>query len=250
MLLPAGYEQREVGTTTLVARSDALPTLQDALQAGGTLYDWARMAPEVQTLRGRGVTYVVSAAGRLWVVRHAFRGGAVARFLGDRYLHKGEPRPFAELRVSDALRAHRISTPAVFGFALYPAGPFYRADVVTEYVSDSVDLATVVLSPDRRDAESRIAAWRAAGMLLRRAWDAGLVHPDLNLRNLLIAGPSHSPRAWLVDLDKARMSGVLSAGARVAMRRRVNRSRAKLEAEYAHKVPRAELVAFGEALHG
>jgi hypothetical protein len=250
MLLPAGYEQREVGQATLVARTDVLPSLKRELQAGRTLYEWARAAPDVQELRGRGATYVVSSEGRLWVVRHAYRGGAIARVLADRYPRIGEPRPYGELRVSDALRAHRISTPTIFGFVLYPAGPFYRADVVSEYVADSVDLASAVLAPDRRDAPGRIAAWRAAGGLLRKAWDAGLVHPDLNLRNILIAGPSHAPRAWLLDLDRARMTGVLLARARVTMRRRLNRSRTKLEGEYAHKVPRAELIAFGEALHG
>lgn len=250
MLLPAGYVEHEVGAATLVARVDVLPALRTVLESGTTLDRWARTSPEVQELRGRGSTWVVSAEGRLWVVRHGYRGGAVARVLGDRYARLGEPRPYGELRVSDALRAHRINTPTVFGFAIHPAGPFYRTDVVTEYVADSVDLAHAVLGPARRDAPARIAAWRAAGSLVRRAWDAGLVHPDLNLHNILIAGPSHAPRAWMLDLDRARMTGVLSAGARVAMRRRLNRSRAKLEARFAHKVPRAELIAFGEALHG
>src|SRR5690606_8774787 len=97
---------------------------------------------------------------------------------------------------------------------------------------------------------ARVAAWRAAGALLRRTWDAGLLHPDLNLGNILIAGDPEDPRAWLIDLDRARLSGDMSAGDRVAMQRRLNRSREKLEAQHGQAVGRVELIAFGEALHG
>lgn len=250
MQLPTGYRELDVGGVTLVARSDAFERARHALIEHGTLHGWAARQEGVRTLRGRGETYVVPIADGGWVVRHAYRGGAIARLLGDRYLKTGEPRPYSELRVSHGLRQHNIETPAVVAFAIYPAGTFYRADIVTEYVTDSVDLATLTFGEHRVPPGRRVAAWRAAGALLRRTWNAGLLHPDLNLGNILIAGDPDAPRAWLIDLDRAKLSGDMAAGQRVAMQRRLNRSRKKLEEEHGQAVGRAELIAFGEALHG
>ncbi len=250
MELPVGYREFDVAGVTLVGRADAVERCRRALIEYGTLYDWAAEQPGVRALQGRGETRVVPVEDGAWVVRHAFRGGAVARLLGDRYLRTGEPRPYAELRVSHGLRQHNIETPALLAFAVYPDGLFYRADIVTEHVPDSVDLATLTFGQHRGPPGARVAAWRAAGALLRRTWDAGLLHPDLNLGNILIAGDPEMPRAWLIDLDRARLSGDMSAGDRVAMQRRLSRSRAKLEARHGQAVGRVELIAFGEALHG
>lgn len=250
MELPVGYRELDVAGTALVARSDAFERARHALIEHGTLYEWAAQQPGVRALRGRGETRVVPFDGGAWVVRHAFRGGAVARLLGDRYVRYGEPRPYAELRVSNGLRQHNIETPAVVAFAIYPDGIFYRADIVTEYVPDSVDLATLTFGEHRAPPGQRVAAWRAAGALLRRAFNAGLLHPDLNLGNILIAGDPEAPRAWIIDLDRARLGGDMSADRRVAMQRRMNRSREKLEEKYGQAVGKVELIAFGEALHG
>ncbi|HEU5209246.1 MAG TPA: lipopolysaccharide kinase InaA family protein [Longimicrobiales bacterium] len=250
MQLPAGYRELDVGGAALVARADAFERARHAMIEHGTLYEWAANQPGVRALHGRGETRVVPLETGAWVVRHAFRGGAVARLLGDRYLRSGEPRPYAELRVSHGLRQHNIETPAVVAFAVYPDGMFYRADIVTEYIPDSVDLATLTFGEHRAPPGHRVAAWRAAGALLRRTFNAGLLHPDLNLGNILIAGDPESPRAWMIDLDRARLGGDMTAGRRVAMQRRMNRSREKLEAKFGQAVGRMELIAFGEALHG
>lgn len=250
MQLPAGYREHDVAGVTVVARSAAIELCRRALAEAGSLYQWAARQPEAHVLRGRGATYAVHTAVGDWVVRHAWRGGAIARVLSDRHLRVGEPRPYAELRVSQGLRQHRLDTPAVVAFAIHPAGLYYRADVVTEYIPDSTDLAAVTFGETRAPPGARVAAWRAAGGLLRKAWNAGLVHPDLNLMNILIAGDPDAPRAWLIDLDRARLSGDMAASDRVAMQRRLNRSREKLEERYGQAVGRIELIAFGEALHG
>lgn len=250
MQLPAGYREQDVAGVILVARSEAVEPCRRALAEYGTLYAWAAAQSDARVLRGRGATYVVPIPNEEWVVRHSFRGGAMGPLLRDRYLRSGEPRPYAELRVSHGLRQHNIETPSLIAFAIYSAGPFYRADVITRYVPESQDLATLTFGERRAPAGDRVAAWRAAGNLLRRAWNAGLVHPDLNLSNILIAGGAEAPEAWLIDLDRARLSGDMAASDRVAMQRRLNRSRAKLEARHQQAVGRVELIAFGEALHG
>ena len=40
---------------------------------------------------------------------------------------------------------------------------------------------------------------------MRRLHDAGFIHPDLQLRNLLISGAAgEKPEAWLLDVDTCR----------------------------------------------
>jgi hypothetical protein len=74
------------------------------------------------------------------------------------------------------------------------------------------------------------AALDAAVRLVRRMHDVGLLHPDLNLGNLL-AAPAEGGRwnAWVVDLDRASLApGPLGAAARRRSLRRLDRSYLKL----------------------
>jgi hypothetical protein len=63
--------------------------------------------------------------------------------------------------------------------------------------------------------------------------DVGVDHPDLNLGNLLLRRiPPDEPRAFIVDLDRARMySGPLSWPVRIRALRRLERSSVKLFGE-------------------
>ena len=74
-------------------------------------------------------------------MRHYHRGGAVASLLGDRYLRVGEPRPVRELRLGRALERLGVPTVPHLAAAVYTHGIWYRGDLVTRWVSGSVDLA-------------------------------------------------------------------------------------------------------------
>jgi hypothetical protein len=164
-------------------------------------------------------------------------------------VNAGELRPLRELNASIAARAAGVPTPEVVAAIVYGDGLFYRADLVTRYISDGADLADVSLG-DRRWSESdRVAAWSAAGVLLRRAIAAGVQHADLNLRNVLIARTQQGMDAHLLDLDRARV-GSIDAAARRAMLARFHRSRRKLEQNLEQRVGTRELSAFEAALHG
>lgn len=201
--------------TRLVARAGARSVLQAWLDAHGTLLEAAAARPGAFTLRGRGTVWVVPApergSGERWVVRHYHRGGAVARLLGDRYLAVGVPRPIRELRVALEADARGVPTPPPVGAAVYGAPILYRGDLVTEYVPGSMDLAAVLFpdaagakpDPLTTDPPDPFTAMTAAGRLVRRIHEAGLLHPDLNLKNILLAGDGPSP-AQVIDLDRAR----------------------------------------------
>lgn len=187
-----------------------------------------------ETLQGRGAVHVVSAptgAGR-WVVRHYHRGGGMA-FLGDRYLRLGEPRPSHEFRLG--LRLEALGVPVVrhVGAATYPAGPWYRGDLVTELVPESQDLAAVVFGDG--DEDEAVAAMVAAGELVRTLHERGVIHRDLNIKNVLIAPDDRAParvgvRALILDLDRASVGKGVEARARRRMLERFWRSVRKWEA--------------------
>jgi 3-deoxy-D-manno-octulosonic acid kinase len=251
--------------TLLLACPGREAALRDWLERHGTLMAAAESHAGAVPLVGRGRVAVVPSpataapaatpttvvpSGERWVVRHYHRGGAVARVLGDRYLRLGTPRPFRELRMLEAVRALGVPSPEPVGGAAYVAGPFYRGDLVTCWVPDSVDLATLVFggqagSPppvgtrDRewyRDEDVRGAAMGAAGRLVRLLHDRGVDHPDLNLKNILVAAPrdadgaGREPRALILDLDRVRLGdGPVPGRGRGAMLARFWRSAAKWE---------------------
>ena len=249
--LPAPY-QREVqaNDVELIALPQALDAARHALGASGTLFDYAATRPGAQPLTGRGVAYHFAAPGSYtnerWVVRHYRRGGMVARFVQDRYLDSGVKRPVRELIASAKARARGVATPEVVAAAIYPAGGWYRADIVTRYLPDSRDLADRLFEDD--DAERRRRAMRHAGALMRRAHEAGVVHNDLNLRNILLAGGGDSEHAWLLDLDRAVvMRDAAARFERNLMLRRFSRSLRKFERARGRRLKDGEREAFADA---
>jgi len=241
--LPESFHAVVVGSATLVARPGSSAFAWEAIERSGTLHDFAAAYPGAVRLEGRGAAWRIAGPGGDWVVRHYRRGGAVARWLGDRYLRLGEPRPLRELRASEAVRARGIETPEVLAAAIYPAGVFYRGDIAVRYVPASRDLAAVLFGTEAVEAE-RCAAMEAAGRLVRALHEAGVVHPDLNLKNVLIAGPASAPRAILLDLDRCAAGDGVGAGGRARMIARFHRSLAKWERRTGRRVAEAVRAAF------
>jgi 3-deoxy-D-manno-octulosonic acid kinase len=153
----------------------------------------------MQPLTGRGRVFLVPSPlhdGR-WVVRHYHRGGAVAPLLGDRYLR---------------------------------LGPWYRGDLVTRYVPGSRDLAAVLFPGRAAEEVDPATAMEVTGQLFRTLHEGGVIHPDLNLKNILIVGAGPSPGARVLDLDGARLRSRVGARARRRMVERFWRSGRKWSA--------------------
>jgi tRNA A-37 threonylcarbamoyl transferase component Bud32 len=239
---PPGYEgQRERGAE-IVALPSVLAFVAEVVRTHGTLYDWAAAHHDARPMTGRGAAYAVTTPDGPWVVRHYRRGGMIAHLTADRYMKSGAPRPIAELHASSVARARRVRTPQVVAALVYTAGPLlYRGDIATRLVRDANDLADAVLSDTGQDDDARRAAWRAAGELLRDAFDAGVVHPDLNMRNILVQRTPDGAVAHLIDLDRAT---VMEAGASDVVRRRML---ARLV--YGVRATHADLAVFNEALN-
>ncbi len=220
------------------------------LRGSGSLYEWARRHPGAEAISGRTTLYLVPAPenGR-WVVRKLTHGGMLAPLTGDRFLRAGLPRAFNELQVSERLRALGVATPAVLAAAVDPWGPFYRGEVAREEVTDATDLAACLFGAEERSEGERLAAMRAAGRLVGAIHRAGLIHPDLNLRNILVKWTSPEPAAFILDLEKCRLA-TLRRLRRRRMLARLQRSAKRFEAQRAGSISAEEWRAFWEAYAG
>lgn len=247
---PEEYVYRRAGRTHLWAYRAVADVVASMIQRAGSLYLGARQSPGAVALHGRDVAYSMpAAAGGRWMVRRLSHGGVFAPLTRGLFLRAAGNRPLNELRVSGELLRRGIPTPRVLAAAVYDSGPFYRGEVAREFVEARGDLAGCLFSGRTEGDQARILALRAAGNLIGRMHRAGLVHPDLNLRNILIVPMDESGRvdAWILDLEKCRMETSLSRSAREAMIDRLRRSAARFEISSGKTLTVSEWSAFTEA---
>jgi 3-deoxy-D-manno-octulosonic acid kinase len=226
--LPSGYRLVDRRGERAFAWSGAVDWLQATLERDGTLAAWTAGQGSVAIDGGRGGTRSRTAPlagpdGRSrWVCRHYRRGGWMAPVMrGDLYLRAGSLRPFRELDASTEARARGVRTPAVIAGAVYGAGPFYRADLITELVPDARTLADRLTS----EPAERPASLRAAGRAVRALEQARVLHADLSAGNLLLAADGTT---WVIDLDRCRVLPERGPAPVGRMRRRLERSLTKL----------------------
>lgn len=175
--------------------------VNDALSSG-SLYDYAAHHPQARPLKGRGVAYAVplpDGATRV-VVRRSRHGGLLAPVTGEIFL--APTRAPHELAVSLRLSREGIPTPEVVAYGTYLVAPLLRrADVATREIPNAHDLAAT-LAEDPQPASVREGV-RLVARLLARMSVAGARHPDLNVRNVLIARDENGNRdVWLLDIDR------------------------------------------------
>lgn len=225
------------------ARDDVAEAVRAVLKTG-TLHAWASAAPNREAFRGRATAFGVELGPVRAVVRHAHRGGyVIPPILGDRFF--GRSRFLRELEISERLREAGVRTPAFLAGVRYDHGPFHRADVATERV-DGTDLFTLVFGPVPLPGEVREMLLRAVARAVRRLHDAGWVHEDLQLRNVLVSGPrSPSPDPWFLDVDTCRPAR--GEGDRRANLRRFFRSWAKWNARQGARLGPDDVAIFNAA---
>ena len=224
---PPGYERLVRPGVETVARTTLAGPVDEALSAG-SLYEYAAHHPEARPLRGRGVAYAVplpDGATKV-VVRRSRHGGWLAPLTGEIFL--SPTRAPHELDVSLRLAREGIPTPEVIAYSTYDVAPMLRrADVATREVAGALDLAAT-LGRDRDPASVREAV-RVVAKLLARMAVAGARHPDLNVRNVLIARDDNGHRAaWLLDVDRVWFDAPRHPRVREANLSRFARSARKL----------------------
>jgi len=177
--------------------------LEEILEAG-TLYDYASKQPGARKFTGRAPAYAITLpkGGADVVVRHAMRGGVLARTGSDLFLPP--TRGLRELINALRLRIAGIPTPEVVAFVTYRAGPvFRRSDVATAEIKEGHDLAVVLR--EMPPGDQRRECLEAAGRLVGALSAIGAHHPDLNVRNILVTWDGdHGAKANILDVDRVR----------------------------------------------
>jgi hypothetical protein len=227
LVAPPGYVRRRRPGVELVVRRTLADTVEEALHAG-SLYDYAAHHPEARSLRGRGVAYAVplpDGETRV-VVRRSRHGGMLARMTGELFL--APTRAPRELEVSLRLAREGIATPEVLAFTTYAVAPVLRrADVVTREVPNAMDFPAAMQQAS--DATTVRALIRAVARLLAHMARIGARHPDLNMRNVLIAPDENGAfGVWLIDVDRVWFDAPGHPRVREANLRRLARSARRL----------------------
>lgn len=218
-----GYTRFRVGRARVTALVDSEQAIREALR-NGTLYEYAGRHPERRQMKGRGDVFAAPLPGQeeSVVVRHAFRGGAPARITRDLFLPP--TRGLRELLVSQRLRAAGVSTPEVVAYVTYPAGAILRRfDIATREIPNGADLFAWLAATD--DEGARDVVLNAAAGAVASLVSAGAHHPDLNIRNVLVApGDDGGLTGWILDVDRVRFHVPGSPTVRDANLTRLRRS--------------------------
>jgi 3-deoxy-D-manno-octulosonic acid kinase len=172
-------------------------------QPGPELFDpgyWQRVGAVAGQAPGRGSALLLDTPFGAAVLRQYLRGGWPARISRDRYVFTGyeRSRPVAEFRMLAALTDRGLPVPEPLAALCERTGLFYGGWLMTRRIPEVAPLAD-----ELPECAGDAALWRRTGRVIRRFHDAGVVHADLNARNILL-GPGDS--VYLVDFDRARLA--------------------------------------------
>jgi tRNA A-37 threonylcarbamoyl transferase component Bud32 len=229
---------------TVVALPTLLAPLVRLVDQHGTLYAWAEALPQPHALRGRAPVYVATIPGTAnqVVVRHAWHGGAMAPLTRD--LFRPPSRAPREVERSHALRRLGVPTTEIVGYALYraPLG-LVRVDVLTRYIPETADLGMVLagLAPGFSPA----AALNATDTLLQQLAANLVVHPDLNVKNILLRrSTADDVEAVVIDVDVVQIGGCSRQEAMQRNVARLVRSLQKWHRQFGGSMTAADMAAF------
>ncbi len=212
----ADFVAREEGGAHVLVRRGYEGRVAELGMAGG------RAAAVEEVTGGRGPHPLVELpGGERVLVRRFLRGGAVRHLNRERYF--AGHRAFDELRATERARAAGVRTPVVLAAEEEPRAFGYTARLASRWIAGAHDLHHWLAG---RASAEREAAWREAGRQIALLHRAGVGHPDLNLRNLLVVEPAE---VHLLDLDRARLvDGPVPAPRRARDLLRLARSARKL----------------------
>jgi len=168
-------------------------------QATSPVITLALASKDSQQFRGRAAvaTWKCDELSAPLVVRRCSHGGFWRHLAGDRYV--GDQRARVELEHSQRILKLGIATPEVVGVVFYKSGLFQRMDLLTIQVPNSVDLVAFLAA--QPTAQQQAAALIAVRDLLAKCASHGVLHKDLNARNILLAHAGDLVRAYLLDVE-------------------------------------------------
>jgi len=153
--------------------------------------------PQTEGGIGRAKVVYFPYGDKTFVLKHYYRGGAVASILKDSYLgfNVEKSRAFKEWRLLKKMHALALPVPEAVAAHVERDCLFYRADLITVKIENTQTLADVL-------TEKAIATeqWQEIGRCIRRFHDHDIYHADLNARNILL---SDAGDVYLIDFDNS-----------------------------------------------
>lgn len=159
---------------------------------------------ETSPFHGRGQIRTLRLEnGERALVRAYRHGGALRRLTGD-FFFTWPPRPFRELAVTEEARRRGIPTLEILAACVERAwGPFYRGWLITRELRGADDLWAAFQS-ERYVGAARGSLLKSVAASIRAMHRRGIVHRDLNLKNILVRREADECRSYIIDFDKAR----------------------------------------------
>ncbi|MDH6018100.1 3-deoxy-D-manno-octulosonic acid kinase [Vibrio splendidus] len=157
---------------------------------------WRKREAISGSAQGRGTTWFIQLDGIQAALRHYRRGGLFGKLVEDQYRFSDweSTRCAMELNVLKVLANSGVNVPKPIAARAIKSGLLYRADLMSERISNAKDLVDVlVVHPIDADI------YRKIGQEIRKMHDAGVNHTDLNIHNILLDA---SLNVWIIDFDK------------------------------------------------
>jgi 3-deoxy-D-manno-octulosonic acid kinase len=172
---------------------------------------WDKKEAIVETALGRGNALLLDTDFGPLVLRSYLRGGWAAHISRDQYIYTGveRSRPFAEVRILERMLEMGLPVPRPFAGLCQRNGISYSAVLITHRITHAKVLADLLENNSNQGTD-----WLAIGRCIRRFHDAGVIHPDLNARNIMMNesrfpapayGSNEDEGVYLIDFDRAHI---------------------------------------------
>jgi len=223
--VPHGYTMHEEDGHILVVKSDLAALLKPLMEAG---FPRLSAMPGAQTTTGRAGPVHLAVAGqsqRIFVRPYA-HGGLAGAALGRTFYSPA--RALGELEACARATSLGLPVPEMLGLTARKVSRFgWQMEFWSWWIPDSMTFS-LCLRRAGLTRESRSNLLGTVGSALRTCHEKGLIHRDLNARNIIVMQGGNGWKALVVDLDRASFApGPLPYTHRLSQLRRLYRSLAK-----------------------
>lgn len=172
---------------------------------------------------GRGQTCFFKYHDQVFALRHYQRGGLIAKFLHDSYFGVclKKTRAWQEWHLLYQLKALALPVPVPVAARVQQQGLFYKADLMTVFIKDSVTLASLL-----ENTALTADIWQSIGRCISKFHLHNVHHSDLNAKNIML---DKNNEVYLIDFDQC---GIRQHGAwKLANLERLKRSLVKFKSK-------------------
>ncbi len=232
-VVPPGYVVIREGNQTRVVKTELERHLRSLMTKPFEELAGLEHAQRIATGRAGPITLAVPGpAGRVFIRPYA-HGGLLGPLRGKTF--SGPARAYNELNVCHVATSLNLPVPALIGLTTRRISPKkWRMEAWSWWIRGASPLS-VYLKDMELGSSMRCELMRDVAAAVKRCHDAGLVHGDLNARNIIVVPPSETeqtdlPRSHtirIIDLDKAELVASLSDKIRQSQIRRLFRSLVK-----------------------